>query len=537
MTVTAAAEPVPSGPDRVAADPDRIIIFDTTLRDGEQSPGCSMNLDEKLRVARALEDMGVDVIEAGFPIASNGDFEAVQAIARQAKRCTVAGLARAAARDIDRAGEAVKDAVRPRIHTFISTSPLHMKYKLQMAPEKVLEAVAFSVARARRYTDDVQWSPEDGSRTEPDFLCRTVEAAIKAGARTINIPDTVGYATPEDFAALFRMLKERVPGADRVVFSAHTHNDLGLAVANALAAVEAGARQVECTINGIGERAGNASLEEIVMAMRTRADRYRVNNAIETTHIMRVSRLVSSITGFQVQPNKAIVGANAFAHESGIHQDGMLKHAGTYEIMTPESVGVTKTNLVMGKHSGRNAFRNKLVELGFGDIGDNAFQDAFQRFKDLADKKKDLYDEDIIALVDDEIASSEDAVQFQSVGVMAGSGGKARAQLTLTVSGDVRFAQAEGNGPVDAVFNAIGQIVPHQATLQLYQVHAVTGGTDAQAEVTVRLEEDGKTVNGQGADYDTLVASARAYVHALNKLAVKRLKTKPAGDAASVAAE
>lgn len=536
-TTTLPPDAVKSGPDRVAEQPDRVIFFDTTLRDGEQSPGCSMNLDEKLRVARALEDMGVDVIEAGFPIASNGDFEAVQAIARQVTHCAVAGLCRAAARDIDRAGEAVREAIRPRIHTFISTSPLHMKYKLQMAPETVLEAVSFSVTRARTYTDDVQWSAEDGSRTDPDFLCRTVEAAIKAGARTINIPDTVGYATPEDYAALFTMLKARVPGADQVVLSAHTHNDLGLGVANALAAVEAGARQVECTINGIGERAGNAALEEIVMAMRTRADRYHVLNDIETTQIMRASRLISSITGFQVQPNKAIVGANAFAHESGIHQDGMLKHAGTYEIMTPESVGVTKTNLVMGKHSGRNAFRNKLTELGFGEIGDNAFQDAFQRFKDLADKKKDIYDEDIIALVDDEIATSDDIVQFHSVGVIAGSGGNARAQLTLSVSGDIRFAQSEGNGPVDAVFNAISQIVQHQATLQLYQVHAVTGGTDAQAEVTVRLEEAGKTVNGQGADHDTLVASARAYVHALNKLAVKRLKTKPEGEAASVAAE
>ncbi|HET8727466.1 MAG TPA: 2-isopropylmalate synthase [Alphaproteobacteria bacterium] len=510
------------------ADPkNRVIIFDTTLRDGEQSPGCSMNLEEKLKVARVLDEMGVDVIEAGFPIASNGDFEAVQEVARTVKNATVAGLARATPRDIERAAEALKGAVRPRIHTFISTSPLHMKYKLQMEPEAVLQAVIDSVTQARRHTDDVEWSPEDGSRTEPDFLCRTVEAAIKAGATTINIPDTVGYATPEDYAAIFRMVLERVPGADQVVLSAHTHNDLGLAVANALAAVQAGARQVECTINGIGERAGNTSMEEVVMAMRTRPDAYPYHNRIVTEHIMKASRLLSSVTGFQVQPNKAIVGANAFAHESGIHQDGMLKHAGTYEIMTPESVGLTKTNLVMGKHSGRNAFRTKLRELGYDDIGDNAFQDAFQRFKDLADRKKELFDEDIVALIDDSVAQENDRIRFVSLGVMAGSIGSQSAQIVLEIDGETRWTQTTGSGPVDAIFNAISQLVPHQAKLQLYQVHAVTGGTDAQAEVSVRLEEGGKTVVGNGADYDTLVASARAYIHALNKLMVKREKTAP----------
>ncbi len=507
---------------------DRVIIFDTTLRDGEQSPGCSMNLEEKLKIARVLDEMGVDVIEAGFPIASNGDFEAVQEVAKTVRNAVVAGLARATARDIERAGEALKGAARPRIHTFISTSPLHMKYKLQMEPDAVLQAVIDSVTLARRFTDDVEWSPEDGSRTEPDFLCRTVEAAIKAGATTINIPDTVGYATPEDYAAIFRMVLERVPGADKVILSAHTHNDLGLAVANALAAVQAGARQVECTINGIGERAGNAAMEEIVMAMRTRPDKYPFHNRIVTQNIMKASRLLSSVTGFQVQPNKAIVGANAFAHESGIHQDGMLKHAGTYEIMTPESVGLTRSNLVMGKHSGRNAFRTKLRELGFDDIGDNAFQDAFQRFKDLADRKKEIFDEDIIALVDDSMARDSERIRFVSLGVMAGSIGAQTAQIVLEIDGETKWSQTSGSGPVDAIFNAISQLVPHEAKLQLYQVNAVTGGTDAQAEVTVRLEEAGKTVAGQGADYDTLVASARAYIHALNKLLTKREKSAPA---------
>ena len=517
-----------------AADRDHhhVVIFDTTLRDGEQSPGASMNLEEKLRVAAVLEEMGVDIIEAGFPIASNGDFEAVREIARTVRGAVIAGLARANPRDIDRAAEALREAARPRIHTFISTSPLHMKFKLQMEPEAVLDAITASVERARNHTDDVEWSAEDGSRSEPDFLCRCVEAAIKAGATTINIPDTVGYAVPEEFAGIFRMLRERVPGVEGVVLSAHCHNDLGLAVANSLAAVHAGARQVECTINGLGERAGNAALEEIVMALRTRHDHMPYHSRLYTEHIMRASRLVSSITGFVVQPNKAIVGANAFAHESGIHQDGMLKHAGTYEIMTPESVGLTRSQLVMGKHSGRNAFRQKLADLGYADVGDNAFEDAFQRFKDLADKKKDVFDEDIVALVDDEVSSEHDRIRFVSLSVMAGSVGPQAANIVLEVDGETKWAQSSGAGPVDALFRAISQIVAHDARLQLYQVHAVTGGTDAQAEVTVRLEEDGKTVNGQGADYDTLVASARAYIHALNKLMVKRQKARPQGQAA-----
>ena len=510
-----------------ATESNRVVIFDTTLRDGEQSPGCSMNLEEKLRVAELLERMGVDVIEAGFPIASRGDFQSVNEVAKVIKGSTVCGLARASLKDIDRAAEALEPAERKRIHTFIATSPLHMKYKLQMEPEAVHEAVIDSVTRARNLCDDVEWSCEDGSRTEHDFLCRTVESAIKAGARTVNIPDTVGYALPEEFAALIAMLFERVPNIDKATISVHCHNDLGLAVANSLAALGAGARQVECTINGIGERAGNAALEEIVMALRTRRDRMPFQTGIETKEITKASRLLSSITGFSVQPNKAIVGANAFAHEAGIHQDGMLKHAGTYEIMTPESVGLVKSTLVMGKHSGRHAFRRKLEELGF-ELGENSFQEAFQRFKDLADKKKDVFDEDIVAIVEDELGHGVDRIRFVSLHVVCGSTGPQRATLTLDIDGEEHGTAAEGNGPVDATFNAIGELFPHQATLELYQVHAVTGGTDAQAEVTVRLEENGRTVNGQGADTDTLVASARAYVSALNKLLVKREKTAPA---------
>ena len=506
-------------------DTNRVLIFDTTMRDGEQSPGASMNLEEKLRLAEVLEEMGVDVIEAGFPIASNGDFEAVNEIAKVVNGSIVCGLARAARKDIDRAAEALRPAERGRIHTFLSTSPLHMKYKLQMEPEAVHDAVVDSVTHARTFTDDVEWSPEDGTRTEHDFLCRCIESAIKAGATTINIPDTVGYAIPEEFGALIRMLFDRVPNIDKARISTHCHNDLGLAVANSLAGVANGARQVECTINGLGERAGNAALEEIVMALRTRSDLMPYATGISTENITKVSRLVANITGFTVQPNKAIVGANAFAHEAGIHQDGVLKHASTYEIMTPESVGLSKSNLVMGKHSGRHAFREKLRDLGF-ELGNNALNDAFRRFKDLADKKKEVFDEDIVALVDDELRA-DDRFKFVSLYVVAGSKGPQTAELELDIDGGIHETKSTGDGPVDATFNAIKELVPHDAKLQLYQVHAVTEGTDAQAEVTVRLEESGKTVNGQGADTDTLVASARAYVNALNKLMVKREKTAP----------
>ncbi len=509
-------------------DPNRVIVFDTTLRDGEQSPGASMNLDEKIRIAQVLEEMGVDVIEAGFPIASLGDFESVHEIAKIVRNSTVCGLARATRMDIERAAEAIKPAERGRIHTFISTSPLHMKFKLQMDPEKVFEKVIESVTFARRFTDDVEWSCEDGSRTDPDFMCRCVEAAIDAGAGTINIPDTVGYSIPDEFAALIGMLFDRVPNIDKAVVSVHCHNDLGLAVANSLAAVNAGARQVECTINGLGERAGNAALEEIVMALRTRSDRMPFTTGIATPNIMKASRLVSAVTGFVVQPNKAIVGANAFAHESGIHQDGVLKNAETYEIMTPESVGLTSSKLVLGKHSGRHAFKNKLRELGY-DLGDNAIEEAFQRFKALADLKKEVFEEDLIALVDDEIAHANERVRLVSLSIECGTTQRpSKAALSLEIDGETMSFSCHGDGPVDATFKAIKSLFPTSAHLQLYQVHAVTRGTDAQAEVSVRLEENGRTVNGNAADTDTIVASAKAYVVALNKLLVKREKTAPA---------
>jgi 2-isopropylmalate synthase len=508
------------------SDKNRVLIFDTTLRDGEQCPGASMNLEEKLEVAELLDEMGVDIIEAGFPVASQGDFESVAAIAKRTKNAVIAGLSRAALKDIDRCAEAVKHARHPRIHTFLATSPVHMKWKLQKEPHEVYEMVIAQVTRARNHVEDVEWSAEDATRTEHDFLCRCVEAAINAGATTINLPDTVGYSTPTEYAAMFKMVRERVPNSDKARFSVHCHDDLGMAVANSISGVEGGARQIECTINGIGERAGNASLEEVVMAMRVRNDVFPYWTGIDAKMLTRASKLVSAVTSFPVQYNKAIVGRNAFAHESGIHQDGMLKHTQTYEIMMPEDVGVSKTSLVMGKHSGRHAFREKLLELGY-DLGDNALQDAFNRFKDLADKKKHVYDEDIVALVDDEIAKAHDRIKIVSLQVIAGTMGPQSATLVLDVDGKQFTTQASGNGPVDAIFNAIKQLVPHKAKLALYQVHAVTEGTDAQAEVSVRLEEDGKSVTARGADPDTLVASAKAYINALNKLALKRLSINP----------
>jgi 2-isopropylmalate synthase len=505
---------------------DRVYIFDTTLRDGEQSPGASMSLEEKLQIAELLDAMGVDVIEAGFPIASNGDFESVSEVAKLMKNAQVCGLARAGAKDIDRAADAVKHAKNPRIHTFISTSPVHMKHKLQMEPDEVMEAIAFSVSHARNHVDNVEWSPEDATRTDRDFLCATVETAIKAGATTINIPDTVGYTVPQEYFDIITMLRERVPNIDKAIISTHCHNDLGLAVANSLSGVQAGARQVECTINGLGERAGNAALEEIVMALNVRNDAMPQWTNIETTSLARASKLVSSVTAFPVQYNKAIVGQNAFAHESGIHQDGMLKNNQTYEIMTPESVGISQTSLVMGKHSGRHAFREKIKALGY-ELGDNQLQEAFTRFKDLADRKKHVFDDDIVALVDDEVAKGADRVKLVSLRVIAGSQGPQQAMLKLEIDGKETEIDSTGDGPVDATFNAINALFPHEANLQLYQVHAVTEGTDAQAEVSVRLEEKGKTVTGRAADTDTMVASARAYVSALNKLLIKREKQAP----------
>lgn len=504
-------------------DQDRVRIFDTTLRDGEQSPGASMTLDEKLRIAEQLEAMGVDIIEAGFAIASNGDFECVYQIAKLIKNSTVCSLARAALGDIDRAAEAIKPANNGRIHTFIATSPLHMKVKLQMQPDAVLEAIHQSVSHARGFTDDVEWSAEDATRTDMDFLYRAVDTAIRAGATTVNLPDTVGYATPDEYGQMYRDVISNVANADKAIFSTHCHNDLGLAVANSLAGVIGGARQIECTINGIGERAGNAAMEEVVMALRTRADSMPYNTGIVTQEISKASKLVSLVTGFSVQNNKAIVGANAFAHESGIHQDGVLKAAETYEIMTPESVGVTKTTLVLGKLSGRAAFADKLKELGY-QLGDNAFQDCFRRFKELADRKKTVYDEDIIALVDDEVATAQNLLQVTVLNTHTSSSGTAVADLTMEIDGEEKKTVVYGSGPVDAAFNAIKELIGFDPHLLLFQVHAVTHGTDAQAECTVRLEEDGRTVNGQGAHEDTLTAAARAYVAAANKLMVKREK-------------
>jgi len=505
------------------SEKDRVVIFDTTLRDGEQCPGATMTHEEKIEVAELLDTMGVDIIEAGFPIASEGDFYAVQEIAKRAKNAVICGLSRAAFNDIDRCAEAIKPAERKRIHTFLSTSPVHMKWKLQKEPHQVLEMVIAQVTRARNHVEDVEWSAEDGTRTEFDFLCRCVEAAIKAGATTINIPDTVGYTTPEEYFEMFRKVREAVPNSDKAVFSVHCHNDLGMAVANSLAGVKAGARQIECTINGIGERAGNAALEEVVMAMKVRNDVLPFWTGIDATMLTRASKLVAAATSFPVQFNKAIVGRNAFAHESGIHQDGMLKNAQTYEIMMPESVGVKQTSLVMGKHSGRHAFVHKLEEMGY-HLQSNQLEDAFVRFKALADRKKHVYDEDIEALVDEEIAHAQDRIKLVSLSVIAGTRGPQRATMKLDMDGRQQIEECEGNGPVDAVFNCVKAIVPHEAVLELYQVHAVTAGTDAQAEVSVRLAEGGRSVTAKGADPDTLVASAKAYLGALNKLLVRRAR-------------
>jgi len=504
----------------------RVLIFDTTLRDGEQSPGAAMTLEEKIQIAEFLDEMGVDVIEAGFPISSAGDFEAVRQVTKIVKNASVCGLARAGFKDIDAAGEALKGAKRPRIHTFISTSPVHMKHKLQMGENAVLEAIGASVSRARTFTDEVEWSAEDATRTVPDFLCKSVEVAIHSGATVINVPDTVGYSTPQEYFEIIQMLKNRVPNADKVIFSTHCHNDLGLAVANSLAGVLAGARQVECTVNGIGERAGNAALEEIVMALKVRKDIMPFTTGVKSRMLAKASKMVSNVTGFPVQYNKAIVGKNAFSHESGIHQDGMLKHVETYEIMRPEDVGVKETSLVLGKLSGRHAFRDKLAAMGY-ELDGPAFAEAFKRFKDLADKKKHVFDEDLIALVDDEIVRGHDLIAVKNLRVETGTNLLPGCELTLSIEGEDRRVKTTGDGPVDAIFKAIHEIYPHTATLQLFQINAVTEGTDAQATVSVRLEENGRTVTGKGSDTDTLVAAAYAYVNALNKLLVKRKKQAP----------
>ena len=495
---------------------DRVIIFDTTLRDGEQSPGASMTREEKLRIARALEKLRVDVIEAGFAIASPGDFESVKSIADTIKDSTVCSLARAVDADIDRAAEALVNANSGRIHTFIATSPIHMEYKLRLQPDQVIEQAVYAIKRARNLCADVEFSCEDGGRSDIDFLCRIIEKAIDAGARTINIPDTVGYAIPHQFAETIRQVIERVPNADKAIFSVHCHNDLGLAVANSLAAVTAGARQVECTINGLGERAGNASLEEIVMAIKTRQDVLQVQTGIATEHILSTSRLVSSITGFPVQPNKAIVGANAFAHESGIHQDGVLKHRETYEIMSAESVGWHANRLSLGKLSGRNAFRTRLQELGIELTDKDELNAAFARFKELADKKHEIFDEDLQALVSDSVTDVPERMRLVYLDVTSRTGQTPVAQLTVEVDGVEQQVSASGSGPVDAAFRALEQVVNSGANLQLYSVNAITEGTDSQGEVTVRLEKAGRIVNGNGADTDIVIASAKAYINALN---------------------
>ncbi|MBP9950589.1 MAG: 2-isopropylmalate synthase [Cypionkella sp.] len=512
----------------------RVIIFDTTLRDGEQSPGATMTHEEKLEIASLLDEMGVDVIEAGFPIASEGDFNAVSEISKRSRNSTICGLARANFKDIDRCWEAVKHAPSPRIHTFIGTSPLHRAIP-NLTMDEMEQRIHDTVTHARNLCDNVQWSAMDATRTEHDYLCRTVEIAIKAGATTINIPDTVGYTAPRESAELIRMLLERVPGADRVIFATHCHNDLGMATANSLAAVDAGARQIECTINGLGERAGNTALEEVVMALRVRNDIMPYRTQIDTTKIMNLSRRVASVSGFPVQFNKAIVGKNAFLHESGIHQDGVLKNIETFEIMRPADIGLTANNIAMGKHSGRAALRAKLKELGIEDLADNQLNDVFVRFKALADRKKEVYDEDLIALVADEQTNdAHEYLQLKKLRVICGTDGPQEADMVLSVDGVDHHIDATGDGPVDAAFNCVKMLFPHQARLEIYQVHAVTEGTDAQATVSVRLQEDGRIVNGSSADTDTIVASTKAYINALNKLIVRRAKSAPDSDLKSV---
>ena len=502
---------------------DRVVIFDTTLRDGEQSPGATMSHAEKLEIAELLDEMGVDIIEAGFPIASEGDFKAVSDIGKQAKKAVICGLARANFGDIDRCWDAVRHAEKPRIHTFIGTSPLHRAIP-NLDQDQMAEKIHATVTHARNLCDNVQWSPMDATRTEEDYLRRVVEIAIKAGATTINIPDTVGYTAPVEAAELITMLINTVPGADAVVFATHCHNDLGMATANALAAVAGGARQIECTINGLGERAGNTALEEVVMAMKVRSDILPFHTAIDTTKLMNISRRVAAVSGFAVQFNKAIVGKNAFAHESGIHQDGMLKNAETFEIMRPEDVGLSATNLVMGKHSGRAALRAKLENLGF-TLADNQLKDVFVRFKELADRKKEIYEDDLIALMRSDEDADNDRLVVKSLRVVCGTEGPQSAELTMLIDNVEKTETATGDGPVDATFNAVKALHPHSAMLQLYQVHAVTEGTDAQATVSVRMEEEGNIATGQSADTDTVVASAKAYVNALNRLLVRRDRT------------
>ncbi len=505
-----------------------IIIFDTTLRDGEQSPGAAMTKEEKIRIARQLEKLGVNVIEAGFAAASPGDFEAISEIAKIIKNATVCSLARASENDVRRAGEAIKHAASGRIHTFIATSKIHMENKLRMTEDQVVERAVQAVKWALEYTHDVEFSAEDAVRSDIDFLVRVFDAVIAAGATTINVPDTVGYSIPAPWGERMATLIKRVKNSDKVIWSTHCHNDLGMAVANSLAAVANGARQVECTINGLGERAGNASLEEVVMAIKTRQDFFNLTTRIDTTQIVPASKLVSTITGYPVQPNKAIVGANAFAHESGIHQDGVLKHRETYEIMRAEDVGWNTNKLTLGKLSGRNAFRTRLTELGIQLESDDAVNAAFARFKDLADKKSEIFDEDLHALVSDEfVAAESEAFKLVYLQVTSQTGEIPHAYVTISENGAEKKAESDGGGPVDATFKAIENMVNSGVELQLYSVNNITSGTDSQGEVTVRFAKGGRIVNGQGADTDIVIASAKAYLNGLNKLYSKQEKMNP----------
>ena len=502
----------------------RIKIFDTTLRDGEQSPGASMNVEEKIQVAKQLKKLGVDIIEAGFPIASPGDFEAVNRISKEVKGVVVAGLCRARDEDIERAAEALAPAEQKRIHTFIATSDIHLKYKLRMNREQVIEAAVKAVKKARQYTDDVEFSAEDATRSDWDYLCKVTEEVIKAGATTVNIPDTVGYTIPQEYGELIEYLMNKVPNIDKATISVHCHNDLGLAVANSLTAILKGAGQVECTINGIGERAGNAAMEEIVMALKVRGDFFKADTGIVTQELYRTSRLVSKITGMVVQPNKAIVGANAFAHEAGIHQDGVLKERTTYEIMRPQDIGIPSSKIVLGKHSGRHAFKTRLEELGFS-LTEEEINRAFERFKRLADQKKYIFNEDIEALVSDEVLRITEVYQLVDLEVSSGTKKRPTATVKMKINGDEKEISVSGDGPVDAVYKAITELTGSKAELNKFEIKAITGGTDALGEVTVILEEAGHTVRGHGSDTDIIIASAKAYINALNKLALKNLKS------------
>ncbi|HET97872.1 MAG TPA: 2-isopropylmalate synthase [Desulfurivibrio alkaliphilus] len=505
---------------------EKIFIFDTTLRDGEQSPGATMNIHEKFRLAQQLVKLRVDVIEAGFPAASPGDFECVKNIADHIRGAQIAALCRCNVKDIDTAWEAIKNGENPRIHTFLATSPIHMRHKLRLTPEQVLEKATAMVAHAAKYTRNVEFSAEDASRSDLDFVCRVFEAVIQAGATTLNFPDTTGYALPDEYGAQIRYLMEHIPSIDKVVLSVHCHNDLGLAVANSLAAINNGARQVECTVNGLGERAGNTAMEEVVMILRTRAERARLHTDIVTEHIYPTSRLVSTITGMPVQPNKAIVGANAFLHESGIHQDGVLKERSTYEIISPKDVGISTSNIVLGKHSGRHALRDKVAEMGYSSLSEDELNRVFARFKVVADLKKEMFEEDLEAIIMDEVLRVPESFKLLHLSAMSGSRSLPTAAVKLLVNGEEKETASLGIGPIDATFRAIVQLTGTTSKLLYFSVSSITGGTDAQGEVMVRIEDNGKVVVGQGADPDIITAAAKAYLTGLNRLEYLKKESK-----------